>query len=128
LGIYSIEWLRRASANQTKIMTETDDELAQTIAMLREDCASKLPAAIAEIEGLWRRLLEGEVPPAELQRVVGMVHEIAGAGAMFRLPAVSDAARALERFLEPIRAAGGLPDGVERERAEALLAVLKQTA
>lgn len=109
-------------------MTETDDELAQTIAMLRDDCAAKLPATVAEIETLWQRLLAGDAPPAELQHVVGMVHEIAGAGAMFRLAAVSDAARELERYLEPMRAAGRLPDNAERERVQVLIAALKQAA
>ena len=109
-------------------MADPGDELAQTIAMLREDCASKLPAAIAEIEALWQRLLSGEAPPACLQELIGMVHGIAGAGAMFRLAAVGDAAHAIERFLEPIHAAGRRPDGVEHERFEALIAALKQAA
>ena len=109
-------------------MAEPGDALAQTIAMLRDDCAAKLPATIAEIEALWRRLLAGDAPPAELQCVVGMVHEIAGAGAMFRLAAVSDAAREIERYLEPIRAAGRLPDGAERERVAVLIAALRQAA
>jgi HPt (histidine-containing phosphotransfer) domain-containing protein len=109
-------------------MAEPDDALAQTIAMLREDCAAKLPATIAAIEALWRRLLAGDAPPAQLQDLAGLVHEIAGAGAMFRLAAVSAAARELERYLEPMRAAGRLPDSVERARVAVLIAALKQAA
>ena len=104
------------------------DALQQRIAMLRDDYASNLPGKIAEIEELWRRLLADDAPVAQLEDLVRMVHGTAGSGATFGLTAASDAARELERFLEPIHAAGRLPDAVERERIAALLAALKQAA
>lgn len=109
-------------------MADLPDALRQSIAMLRDDYASKLPGKIAEIEALWRRLLAADAPAAELEDVVRRVHGIAGSGATFGLAAVSDAARELERFLERIHAAGRLPDTVERKRVAALIASLKQAA
>ena len=109
-------------------MADPDDALRQAIAMLRDDYASELPEKIAEIEQLWRRLLADEAPVPELQDVVRMVHGIAGSGATFGLAVASDAAHELLRFLEPIHAAGRLPDAVERKRIAALIAALKQAA
>ena len=109
-------------------MADPPDALARVIAALRDDYASKLPGKIVEIEELWRRLLAGDAPVAELRDVVRMVHGIAGSGTTFGLAAASAAARELGRFLEPIHAAGRLPDTVERERVAALIAALKQAA
>jgi HPt (histidine-containing phosphotransfer) domain-containing protein len=109
-------------------MADPADPLRRTIAMLRDDYASKLPGKIAEIEELWRRLLAGDAPPAELEDLVRRVHGIAGSGATFGLSAASDAARELERFLEPIDAAGRLPDAAERKRVAALIAALERAA
>lgn len=109
-------------------MADPADSLQQTIAMLRDDYASKLPEKIAEIEALWRRLLADDAPLAEFQDVIRMVHGVAGSGATFGLAAASDAARELLRFLKPIHAAGRLPDTVEREGVAALIAALKQAA
>ncbi len=102
--------------------------MKRTIAMLRDDYASKLPGKIAEIEELRRRLLAADAPVAELQDVVRMVHGIADSGATFGLAVASDAARELARFLNPIHAAGRLPDAAERTRVAALIAALKQAA
>jgi chemotaxis protein histidine kinase CheA len=109
-------------------MADPADVLKRTISSLQDDYASKLPGKIAEIEALWRRLLADDAPLAELQDVVRMVHGIAGSGATFGLAVASDAARELERFLEPIHAARRLPDTVERKRVAALIAALKQAA
>ena len=109
-------------------MPDQADPLQQAIAMLRDDYASNLPGKIAEIEELWGRLLADDAPAAELHDVVRMVHGIAGSGATFGLAVASDAAHELLRFLEPIHAAGRLPDTVERERVAALIAALKQAA
>lgn len=109
-------------------MPDPDDALKRVIAGLRDDYASVLPGKIAEIEELWRRLLADDVPVAQLQDLVRMVHGIAGSGATFGLAAASDAARELWRFLEPIRAAARLPDSGERERVASLIAALRQAA
>ena len=109
-------------------MADPADALKRTIASLRDDYASSLPGKIAEIEELWQRLLADDAPVAGLQDVVRMVHGIAGSGATFGLAAASDAARELGRFLNPIHAAGRLPDAAERKRVAALIAALKQAA
>ena len=104
------------------------DFLQQQLAVLRDDYACQLPRKVAQIEDLWRRLLDGHVPVAQLEDVLRMVHGIAGSGGTFGLAVASDAARRLQRCLEPIHAAGRLPDTVELACATALIASLRQAA
>ncbi len=109
-------------------MAEPVDALAQTVAALRVDYASKLPARIAEIENLWSGLLAAGLPAAELEELVRTAHGVAGSGAIFGMAAVSDAARSLELYLESVRARGGPAGAAENERVAALIAALKDAA
>lgn len=106
----------------------SEDELARTIAKLRADYAEQLPATLAQMEDLWRRLVAGEVPPLRLAELVRMAHSIAGSGATFGLPAASRGARELESFLDPFGESGQLPGPEQQETVSMLLAALKQAA
>ena len=110
------------------MLTEPDDELTQVIAMLQDDCVAKLPAAIAEIGDFWLCLIAGEAPLTDLPNMVAKAHGLAGAGAMFGLPALKMAARDLEQHLEAIRVASRRPNSVERERFTVLMTALQRAA
>lgn len=105
-----------------------EDELNRTIAKLHADYAEQLPGTVAQMDDLWRRLVAAEVPIAQLADLARMAHSIAGSGATFGLPQASRAARALELFLDEIKASGRLPGPAEQANASALLAALRQAA
>lgn len=73
------------------------------------DYRARLQTRLRRIEALQHELAAGTVPSARLAELHRELHTIAGSGEMFGVPAVSQAARAGETFLEQYRAAGTLP-------------------
>jgi len=92
-------------------MSASEDSWTEKLAGLRADYARDLPDKLAEIQAGWRTHLESPTA-ATHGDLVRRVHNLAGTGATFGLPAISECARALERFLhdvvgtDPARAAG----------------------
>ncbi len=104
------------------------DELSRTIAKLRADYAAELPDTVAQMENLWRRLIDGELSSLRLAELARMAHSITGSGTTFGLPDASRAARELELFLDRFGENGRLPDPAEQESVSTLLATLRQAA
>lgn len=102
--------------------------LRRTFAMLCEKYKVTLPATVAGFEDLWRRLLAAEAPVSALAELVQTAHNISGTGKTFGFASAGELAREIELYLEPICAAGRLPDAAEQERIAALLAALKRAA
>jgi len=88
----------------------------------------KLPGTVAQFEDLWRRLLAAEAPVSDLADLIQIAHNIAGTGKTFGFGPAGEVAREIELCLEPVCAAGRLPDAAEQERVAALLAALKSAA
>lgn len=105
-----------------------DDELKRALAKLYADYAGNLPATVAQMEDLWRRLVAAEIAPMRLAEFVRMAHSITGSGATFGVPDASRAARDLELFLDPFAHSGRLPGAAEQMTVAALLAALRQAA
>ena len=109
-------------------MTDSLDALQRTFAMLRAKYQGKLPDKVAQFEDLWRRLLAAEAPATGVADLINIAHNIAGNGKTFGFASAGEAAREIELCLEPVCAAGRLPDATEQERVAALLAALKRAA
>lgn len=109
-------------------MSESLDALQRTFAMLCAKYQVKLPGTVAQFEDIWRRVLAAEAPVSRLADLIQIAHNIAGTGKTFGFASASEAAREIELFLEPVCAAGRLPDAAEQERVAALLAALKSAA
>lgn len=105
-----------------------DDELKRTLAKLRADYVAQLPATVAQMEALWRRLVAAEIAPVRLADLTRMAHSIGGSGTTFGVPNASRAARDLELFLDPFAQSGRLPGAAEQMTVAALLAALRQAA
>jgi chemotaxis protein histidine kinase CheA len=105
-----------------------DDELKRTLTKLRTDYAARLPATVAQMEEIWRRLIAAEIAPLRLAELVRMAHSITGSGSTFGVPDASRAARDLELFLDPFAKSGRLPGPAEQLTVAALLAALRQAA
>jgi len=109
-------------------MSDSLDALQRTFAMLCAKYRVKLPGTVAQFEDLWRRLLAAEAPVSDLADLIQIAHNIAGTGKTFGFGPAGEVAREIELCLEPVCAAGRLPDAAEQERVAALLAALKSAA
>jgi HPt (histidine-containing phosphotransfer) domain-containing protein len=102
--------------------------LQRTFAILRAKYQFKLPGTVAQFEDLWRRILAAEAPVSRLADLIRIVHNIAGNAKTFGFASAGEVAREIELCLEPVCAAGRLPDAAEQERIATLLAALKNAA
>jgi HPt (histidine-containing phosphotransfer) domain-containing protein len=67
---------------------------------LREYFSERLPHRLREVEDAWRDVRESTWGPEPVKRLHRLAHSLAGTGATFGFPAVSDAARRLEALLQ----------------------------
>jgi len=93
---------------------------------LRRYFAQRLPVRLAEIEDACRAAREAGWTGEPLKTFHRLAHSLAGAGTTFGFPAVSEAARGLERLLKEMLAesTGGTPDAARIEEVERALAAL----
>jgi chemotaxis protein histidine kinase CheA len=98
-------------------------EMAELTARYARDVRERLDA----LEALWRRMMD-QADPSLLPEVHRRAHKLAGTGATFGFPGVGQAARALERGLQPFIQgdAARLPSGAEARELEGLLHGLRQ--
>jgi HPt (histidine-containing phosphotransfer) domain-containing protein len=91
-------------------MSPEEKQMADMLEKLRADYSASLPGKLERIEALWSDLVAGRAELTQLEDLLRMAHTIAGSGATFGQPAVSQAARELELFLAPHCRNGALPD------------------
>jgi HPt (histidine-containing phosphotransfer) domain-containing protein len=105
-------------------MTSANSSLLVFLAEQRADYRRSLPERLAQIESLWRQVLNGQAPAlASLERCA---HSLAGSGATFGFAALGDAARALELAVSPLLgAAQALTPAAQFEVSRAVEALLR---
>ena len=109
-------------------MSDSLDALHRTFAALCAKYRVTLPAAVAQFEDLWGRLIAAEAPVSTLADLIQISHNIAGNAKTFGFASAGEVAHEIDLCLGPICAAGRLPDAAEQERIAALLAALKSAA
>ena len=105
------------------------EALARLLAEAGAEYRRTLPGRIEEIEVLWLAKAKGTLSEEKLEELRRLIHTIAGSARTFGLPAVSEAARALEMAISSSDEgpAGTMPEeGVER--ANKLFEALKRSA
>lgn len=95
---------------------------------MRAEYRSGLPPRLAGIEGLWRDLSCGLLPPARVADLQRELHSLAGSAKTFGAAEVGTAAAAAEAFLEPFCALATLPGPEERAELSRLLHAVRQVA
>jgi len=83
-------------------MTTTDPAFLAFLEAQRADYRRSLPQRLAQIESLWRQVLNGEAPAQALTTLERCAHSLAGSGATFGFAALGDAARVLELAVNPL--------------------------
>jgi len=116
--------LHETGSRSVIIMTSANSSLLVFLAEQRADYRRSLPERLAQIESLWRQVLNGQAPAlASLERCA---HSLAGSGATFGFAALGDAARALELAVSPLLgAAQALTPAAQFEVSRAVEALLR---
>ncbi|HSH08525.1 MAG TPA: Hpt domain-containing protein [Burkholderiales bacterium] len=108
-------------------MSDADD-LAAELAALTAEYRQKLAARLDALEALAEQRSPGQQGAALVEDLYRALHTIAGSAKTFGLPAVSDAARAGERYLEPICGANEPLSAAQWDDLKVLLASLRKAA
>jgi HPt (histidine-containing phosphotransfer) domain-containing protein len=103
------------------------EALAQLLAEAKAEYRRTLPGKLAQIESLWFARINGTLPPEEFAGLQRLVHTIAGSAKTFGLPAVGDAARALELAISPSDSPAGPMPADEAARVRKLVEALRQS-
>jgi len=88
--------------------------------------AADLPATIAEIDGLWTKVVGGNDPTA-IKLLYRELHSLAGSGGTFGYSTLGNAAQAMEFALEPFVASETVPEAM-RDPLASMLDRLKRAA
>ncbi len=106
-------------------MADPKDTPDQALAALREAYAVRLREQLGELNEIWqnsrRRGWDGEA----LAALHILAHGLAGAGATFGYPAVSEAAAPLEELAGNILRAGAAPSDAQRDRIAQFVETLR---
>ena len=102
----------------------TESKAGFRSASLRSYFAARLPERLREIEEAWEQTRAAGWTEEEARTFHRLAHSLAGAGATFGFPAVTDAARRLEQRLKPV-ALGTAPPPDDAQVSE-LLAGLRR--
>lgn len=89
---------------------------------------NRLPGKLAEIDGLWRDLMNGALPPAALTDLRRELHTLAGSARTFGVSHVSELAAAAEMVIEPFWEKHSLPDPAGAAELTRLLDALNRPA
>jgi len=95
---------------------------------LREYFAGRLPERLAEIEDACRAARDAGWTGQPLRTFHRLAHSLAGSGATFGFPEVSETARDLEHLLAGIMEDGSSPGEPEMREIEGFLAGLRRSA
>lgn len=88
-------------------------ELGAGATHLLERYVAELPGKALQIEDLWQRLKEQPADRDALANLSLHVHRLAGSAAPYGLPALSEAARSVDRLITPLARGGAmLPTGM----------------
>jgi HPt (histidine-containing phosphotransfer) domain-containing protein len=104
------------------------DDLAAALAALGTEYRANLAPRLDALEALAAALAGGQGDNEDIRTLHRGLHTIAGSATTFGLPAVSDAARAGEKFLDPWRDAAKPPGTAEWAELNRLLAALREAA
>lgn len=95
-------------------------------ASLQEYFAGRLPERLREIEAAWQEARSAGRTGEPLRTLHRLAHSLVGAGATFGFPAVTAAARQLEKALQPAVQGTAAPPG--EVDVEELMAGLRRAA
>jgi chemotaxis protein histidine kinase CheA len=79
----------------------TTNAFRQQFEAVAQEYRAALPAMLGELDGMWHAARQGSSGPEALFALRRVLHSLAGTAGTFGLAALTDAAGAAERFLDP---------------------------
>ncbi len=104
---------------------KASERIAERMKILGEKYAKQFPERIAEINSLWARISADTVDREALDSLYRLVHGLAGSGATFGFPQLSEAAKECEIMLLEGIESGQLAYDAVRSRVETVVATLE---
>ena len=98
----------------------------RVLAQQREKYLASLPQRLNDVELHWRAVRSGRETVETLRELFRLVHNLAGSGATFGIPQISDSAKPLKDRLRAIADAGSWPEDLKPEELEPLLQELRE--
>ena len=102
----------------------TAGSLAERLKVLEERFAGQFPDRTGEIQSLWQQIESDDSDRKALETLYRLVHGLAGSGATFGFPLLSEAARQCELVLLAGIDTGNLPLDEARSQVSSVLAAL----
>ena len=102
------------------------EEFQARLKTLTENFLRSLPERVQLIESLWPKVQSGQYTMDEMNTLHRTTHSLAGSGATFGFPEISDTARAAERILKILSREERGPGGEERHLISLHLGKLRQ--
>ncbi len=118
--------LRSCGSRTISIDQKTSDALAERLKVLGEKYAKQFPERTEEIRSLWGKVSGGECDRDALDALYRVVHGLAGSGATFGFPKVSETAKQCECVLLDGIDSGQLELDVVKPQIDSVLAALEQ--
>lgn len=96
--------------------TDAKGALDRELTALHKAYRARLPLQAGELDKIWQTVQEGGCGGEALAALHALAHGIAGSGATFGYPALSEAATPLEELADNILRAGAPPSDAQRDR------------
>ncbi len=98
------------------------------LSALSADYRATLAEKLLHIDQMWKELTAGSTAHGPMTTLHRELHTLAGSAKTFGLPAVSEAARVAEHFIEPYALVDALPAAPKLIEFENLLVALRESA
>lgn len=107
-------------------MNDLANDPQEMLQLLRQNYVANLPGKLNQIEIIWQDLQQAGWKIEIVQKLHMMVHKLAGSGASYGFPTLSEVARNLEVYMEGSLEDQAPPDAEWQSKLGQMLANLKQ--
>jgi HPt (histidine-containing phosphotransfer) domain-containing protein len=104
------------------------EAMDQLLKKMTADFGQALSGRVGEIEAVWGELIRGTPAAGKLAALQRLVHTLAGSAKLFGMPAVSEAARAVELALASVEARASCMTEEDAVHVGRLLEALRQSS
>ena len=104
------------------------DDLGGALEAFNADYRRSLSERLREVDGLWTELRAGDVSSERMRLLLRGLHSMAGSGATFGMPRLSEAAAAAEDWIQPFCERAAMPDEAGCREFDGLLRAVWKAA
>lgn len=106
-------------------MADPRNTVDRELAVLRKAYTARIQEQIGKIDGIWHAAQKGGWDGEALATLRALAHSIAGSGATFGYPTLSQAAAPLEDLVDDVLGVEAPPSDAQRDRLAQLIEILR---